>query len=164
MFDNLNTQFYTFFFACTSHHASVRTSLGRQRRDAHLSGVRPRDAHRFEVLQQQRQPRFGGFVLLEAGGERAVPQLVRQALAEGLAGSRIVGQSQVAPDHVLQQSCGRFLGQRDDHFTQNDRHVREPIVRVADVGQPAVVQQNLLQNERRHSFAQLRTGLHDAQA
>ena len=47
---------------------------------------------------------------------------------------------------------------------QNDGDVREPIVRVADVRQPTVVQQYLLQYEGGHRFAQLRSGLHDAQA
>ena len=40
----------------------------------------------------------------------------------------------------------------------------EPIVRLTDVRKTAVVQQNLLQDERGHSFTQLGAALHDAQA
>jgi hypothetical protein len=36
-------------------------------------------------------------------------ELVREALAQGLASSRVVRQPKVAPHHVLQQPLARFL-------------------------------------------------------
>lgn len=41
--------------------------------------------------------------------------------------------------------------------------MREPVVRLTNVGKTTVVQEYLLQDERGNGFAQFRAGFHDAQ-
>ena len=89
--------------------------------------------------------------------------MVRETLAERLACPGVVRESQVAADHVLQQSLARLLAQLDDHLAQDHRHVGEPVVGLTDVIQSSLVQQDLLQDEGGHSLAQLRAALHDPQ-
>jgi hypothetical protein len=47
---------------------------------------------------------------------------------------------------------------------QDDRDVREAVVSLADVRQPAVVEQDLLKDEGGDGFRQFRAALHDPQA
>jgi len=51
-----------------------------------------------------------------------------------------------------------------DHITENRAHRVEPLIGLTDVGKANIVQQDLLHNENSNGFAQLRSGLHDAQA
>ena len=89
--------------------------------------------------------------------------MVRETLAESLASPGVVRESEVTADHVLQQPLTRFLAQLDDHLAQDHGHMGEPVVGLADVIQPSLVQQDLLQDEGGHSLAQLRAALHDPQ-
>lgn len=51
------------------------------------------------------------------------------------------------------------LGKRFAH--QYESHVRESLVRLTDVGQAGLVQQDLLQDEGGHRLGQLAARLHD---
>ena len=101
---------------------------------------------------------------MREGGRELYLELVRETLAERLAGPGVVGEPQVAADHVLQKPLARLLAELDDHLAQDHGDVGEPVVGLTDVVQTSLVQQDLLQDEGRHRLAQLRAALHDPQA
>jgi hypothetical protein len=65
---------------------------------------------------------------------------------------------------MLQQPHGLAIDQRRHHIAQHGPDGIEPLVRLTDVLQPQVVEQNLLHDENRDRLGQFRSSLHDAQA
>ena len=57
-----------------------------------------------------------------------------------------------------------MLDQLIDHVAENGPHSVEPFVRVADVRQTSLVEENLLDDEDGDSLGELRARFHDAQA
>ena len=64
---------------------------------------------------------------------------------------------------MLEQSDGLALDELVDHVGQNRPDRVETLVRLADVGEPEVVEQDLLDNEDGDRLGQLRPSLHDPQ-
>ena len=71
---------------------------------------------------------------------------------------------QEASYHMLQQSGGLLLNELGHHVAQDGPDCVESLVGGADVVQAVVVQQDLLDNEDGNGLAELRAGLHDAEA
>lgn len=65
---------------------------------------------------------------------------------------------------MLQQPHRLTLLQLQHHVTQHRPHGIEPLISLADIIQPHVVEQNLLHDEDGHCLAEFGAGLHDAQA
>lgn len=65
---------------------------------------------------------------------------------------------------MLQQPHGLLIHQLRHHIAQHRPHGIEPLIRLADILQPHIIQQNLLHDKYRHGFGEFRAGLHDAQA
>jgi hypothetical protein len=76
----------------------------------------------------------------------------------------IIAQSQVAPHDVFEQPDGLSFHQLVHHIAQHGPHGIEPLIRMADIRQTRLVQQDLLNDEDRNGLRKLRTGLHDPQA
>merc|ERR1719341_1855164 len=104
-----------------------------------------------------------GLVILQAGSKCFILQLIRQTLAERLTCPRVVRESQVAANNVLEQPLAGLLGQLDHHLAQDHGHVGEPVVSLADVVQTSLIQEDLLEDEGGHGLAQLRSRLHNPQ-
>lgn len=67
-------------------------------------------------------------------------------------------------DNVLKESHRLLIDQLCHHVAQYSAHGIEALVSLANVLQPHVVQQNLLNDENGYSLAELGTGLHDTEA
>ena len=65
---------------------------------------------------------------------------------------------------MFQQPNGLSLHQLVHHIAQYGPHGVEPLVCMTDIRQTRLVQQNLLDDEYRNGFGELRTCLHDPQA
>lgn len=65
---------------------------------------------------------------------------------------------------MLQQPDSLLIHKLRDHIAQHRPDRIKPLVRLANVLQAHIVQQNLLHDEDGDGFAQLAAGLHDAQA
>ena len=76
----------------------------------------------------------------------------------------VIAQSQVTPHHVFQQPDSLSLHQLVHHIAQHSPHGVEPFIRMADIRQTRLVQQDLLNDEDRNGFRKFRTSLHDPQA
>jgi len=96
--------------------------------------------------------------------EGVVFKRVGKTCAEGFPCSWIVGESKVAPDNVLEQSDSLSLYQLGDHVGQNGPDSVETLVRVTDISQTGLVEQDLLDNEDCHSFRKLRSSFHNPEA
>lgn len=71
---------------------------------------------------------------------------------------------QETPDHMLEQAHGLLVDELGDHVGKHSADSVEAFVRLADVLQTHVVQENLLYNEDGDGLAELGTGLHDTEA
>lgn len=77
---------------------------------------------------------------------------------------RIVTQSQVAPDDMLEETNrARFLDGRD-HVAEHCSDGVEALVRLTHICEADVVQEDLLYDENGHCLAELGARLHDSQA
>lgn len=65
---------------------------------------------------------------------------------------------------MLQQPYGLLIHQLRYHVTQNSSYSVKPLVRLTNILQTHVVQQDLLHDEDGNRFAKLGAGFHDAQA
>ncbi len=65
---------------------------------------------------------------------------------------------------MLEQTHCLGLDQLVDHVAEDGSNGVEPLVRVANVRQPSLVQEDFLDDEDGDSFGQFRASLHDAQA
>lgn len=65
---------------------------------------------------------------------------------------------------MFQQPDGLGLHQLVHHITQHGPNGIEPLIRMTDIRQTRLVQQDLLHDEDRNGLRKLRTGLHDPQA
>ncbi len=70
---------------------------------------------------------------------------------------------QEAPHDMLQEPDGLLFDELRDHVAKHGADGVEALVRVADVGEAHVIEQDLLHDEDGHRLAELRPGLHDAQ-
>eukprot|EP00962_Isochrysis_galbana_P025363 scaffold7805_cov116-Isochrysis_galbana.AAC.4 len=96
-----------------------------------------------DVEQELREPALGRHVVLQARTKGGIAQHIGEALAQRLAGARVVGEPQVAQDGgdgVEALSGGAY------------------------VGEARLVQQYFLDYERGNRLGEFRPGLHDAQA
>ena len=117
-----------------------------------------------DVYQQLRQPPARLHVVLQTRGEPGVEQQRRQARPKRLARARVVREPEVAPDDVFEQARRRGVREGLHHRGQHRGHGEEPLGGGADVREPCGVQQNLLDDERRDGFRELRPHLHGAKA
>jgi hypothetical protein len=65
---------------------------------------------------------------------------------------------------MLQQAHSLLIDELGDHIGQDGAECAEALVRLADVLQAKVIEQDLLDDEYGHSLAELTAGLHDTQA
>lgn len=65
---------------------------------------------------------------------------------------------------MLQQPYSLLIHQLSDHVREHGTHSIEALVRLADVLQSHIIQQDLLHDEDRDSLAQLRARLHNTKA
>lgn len=65
---------------------------------------------------------------------------------------------------MLEKANGLLLDELVDHVAEHGTDSVEPLVGLADVGQPYVIEQDLLHNEDGHGLAQLRACFHYTQA
>ena len=71
---------------------------------------------------------------------------------------------QETPHNMFQEPDSLTLLKLNYHITQHSAHSIEPLVRLADVVEAHVVQQDLLDDEYCYCFREFRTCFHDAQA
>ena len=138
-----------------------------------------------EVEEEGREAPLGDHVPLKQRREGGVAEGLGEACAEGLAGANqenrwcqqrsvdsiglihspeVVTQAEVAPDDVLEKPDRLALDQLVDHVAKHSADRVEALVRLADVSQPHLVEQDLLDDEDGDRLAQLGPGLHDAKA
>jgi len=65
---------------------------------------------------------------------------------------------------VLQQPHRLLIHKLRNHIREHRAHSVEALVRLADILQAHIIQQDLLHDKDGHRLAQLGTGLHDTQA
>mmetsp|Transcript_3380 Transcript_3380/g.13041 ORF Transcript_3380/g.13041 Transcript_3380/m.13041 type:complete len:504 (+) Transcript_3380:120-1631(+) len=116
-----------------------------------------------DVVQERVEPALDGEVVLDVVGERVVAQRVGQALAQRLARAEVVGQAEVAADDVLEEADRGLVDEGGDHVGEDGRDGVEALGGRADVVEPHVVEQDLLDDEGRDGLRQFRSSLHDAQ-
>lgn len=117
-----------------------------------------------KVEQQGSQTPLCDVIVLQQLAERRIAQGSGQTRPQRLPCPRVVAQPQVTPNHVLQQPDRLTLDNLRHHVAQHGPHCIESLVRLADVRQTHVIQQDLLNDENRDRLAELRAGLHDAKA
>ena len=64
---------------------------------------------------------------------------------------------------MFQQANSLLLDKLIDHVAQHGTHSIEAFVRLTDVGETNIVEQDLLYNEDGHRLTELRASLHDTQ-
>jgi len=69
-----------------------------------------------------------------------------------------------ASNNMLQEPSRLLLHKLSDHVAEDGPNRIEPLIGGANVVESIVIQQDLLYNEDGDSLAELRTGLHDAEA
>lgn len=84
--------------------------------------------------------------------------------ASGAAAPWVVAEPEVAPDDVLEQPNRLTLNELADHVAEDSPNGVKALVRLADVGQAKVVEQDLLDDKDSDRLGELRSRLHDAQA
>lgn len=62
---------------------------------------------------------------------------------------------------MLKKADCLLLYELIDHIAQHSANSIESLVCLANIGQPDVIQENLLHNENRHGLAKLGTSLHN---
>ena len=77
---------------------------------------------------------------------------------------KIIAQAQVTPHYVLEQSDRLGLHKLVNHVAQHGTDSVEAFIGMADVGEPGLVQKNLLDNKDGHRFGEFRACFHDPQA
>ena len=117
-----------------------------------------------QVDEQLGEATLGCGIVAQDGAEGGVAEGLGETLAQGLTGAGVITQAQEAAHHVLQEPRGLLLDQLSNHIAQNCTDGVEPLVGSANVVQAVVVQQDLLHDEDGDRLAELRAGLHDAQA
>ena len=65
---------------------------------------------------------------------------------------------------MLKKSCCLLLHQLRNHIAQDRSHSIESLICGADVVQSMIIEENLLDDEDGHCFAELRTGFHYSKA
>jgi len=70
---------------------------------------------------------------------------------------------QKTPNNMLQQPHRLLIHQLRHHVTKHSPHGIEPLIRLANILQTHVVEQNLLDDEDSNRLAEFRAGLHDTQ-
>lgn len=100
-----------------------------------------------QVDDQLSKASLSGHVVLECLSKGRIPQWLGQALAQGLACSRVVRQAEVALDDVLQQTDSKSVDKLVNHVAENSTDSIEALIGLADVSQAHVVQENTLNNE-----------------
>ena len=65
---------------------------------------------------------------------------------------------------MFEQADSLLFHKLVDHITKNGANSVETLVSLADVGQPNVIQQDLLYDEDGHCLAELRSSFHDPEA
>jgi hypothetical protein len=65
---------------------------------------------------------------------------------------------------VFEEADGLGLDELVDHVAEDGADGKEALVGVTDVGEPGLVEEDLLHDEDRDSLGEFRAGLHDAQA
>lgn len=101
---------------------------------------------------------------LEKRGERVVTERLWKTCPERLARPRVVAQSKVATDDVLEESDRLGLDELVDHVAKYGANGEESLVGMTDVGEPGLVEKDLLHDEDRDRLGKLRAGFHDAEA
>jgi hypothetical protein len=134
-----------------------------------------------QVDEQLDEAALSRGVVAEHVGKGGVTEWLREALAQSLAGASVVAQSvrselarvatmirgdkpQEAADDVLEQTDSLLLDQLVDHVAEDGADGVEAFVRLADVGEASVVEEDFLDDEDGDGLAQLGAGLHDAEA
>lgn len=117
-----------------------------------------------QIEQKRCQTSLCDVVVLEQLTECGIPQRSRQASPQCLPRPWVVAQPQVTPDYVLQQPYRLTFDNLRDHVAQHGSHCIEPFVGLADVSQPHVVQQDLLDDKDGDCFGKFGTGFHDSKA
>lgn len=88
----------------------------------------------------------------------------RVRLAKGHRSPWVFGKAGVTLDNVLQQTSRRFLKLRLDNRVEHSAYRVKALRGLAQVLQAVIVQQNLLNDKRRHCLRQFSPALHDSQA
>jgi hypothetical protein len=79
-------------------------------------------------------------------------------------GPEVVAEAEVAAHDVLEEADRLRLDELVDHVAEDGADGVEALVRVADVREPGLVEQDLLHDEDRDGLAQLAPRLHNPQA
>lgn len=136
-----------------------------------------------EVDEELRQATLSGGVVAQNRREGGVAKGLRQALAEGLAGTSIVAKSvlvvsteayqssrqaanipQEAPNNMFEEPSRLLLYQLSNHVAEDGTHSIEALISGTDIVKTVVIKQDLLDDEDGNRLAELRPGLHDPQA
>ena len=71
---------------------------------------------------------------------------------------------QEATHDVLEKAYRLSLDKANHHVAENGTNGVEPLIGCADISQPRIIKQNLLNDEDGDRLGELTTSLHDAQA
>jgi hypothetical protein len=101
---------------------------------------------------------------LEKRGKRIVAKGLWETCPEGLAGPRVVAQAKITTDDVFEQADCRSLDELIHHVAKDGADSKEALISVTDIGEPGLVEEDLLHDEDRDGLGEFRAGFHDAQA
>lgn len=101
---------------------------------------------------------------LEKCGERVVAEGFWETCPERLARPRVVAQPEVATDDVFEESDRLGFDELVDHVAEDGTDGEKAFVSVTDIGEPGLVEEDLLHDEDRDGLREFRAGFHDAEA
>jgi len=117
-----------------------------------------------EVVEERGETTSCDHVALEKRSERVVTERLWKTCPERLARPRVVTQPKIATDDVLKESNRLGLDELVDHVAEDGADGEEALVGMTDVGEPGLIEKDLLHDEDRDRLGKFRAGFHDAEA
>ena len=107
------------------------------------------------LLNDHRDERALWITHLEKCGERVVAEGFWEACTERLPGPRVVTQSEIATNDMLEESDRLCLDELIDHVAKDGADGEKALIGVTDVREPGLVKEDLLYNENCDCFGEL---------
>ena len=92
---------------------------------------------------------------LEKCGERVVAERLWEACTERLPGTRVVAQSKIATNDMLEESDRLRLDELIDHVAKDGADGEKALIGVTDVREPGLIEKDLLYDEDCYRLGEL---------
>jgi len=116
-----------------------------------------------EVVEEGGETAFCDHVALKKRGKCVIAEGLWEACPKRLARPRVVTQSKIATNDMFEESDRLGFDELVDHVAEDRADGEEAFVGVTNIGEPGLVEEDLLDDEDRNRFGEFRAGFHDAE-